>query len=336
MKSRERVRRTLEFENPDRPPFELWVLPWTHLHYPEELEEIQKSFPSDFAGPPLEYRQKPATQGNPHRIGSYVDEWGCEFTNIQDGVIGEVKTPLILDWEQDVEKVHFPREWLTFDRGLVNEFCRSTDLYVRAGCCPRPFEQLQFLRGTENLYMDLADPPKEFQQFLNKMHSFYCELLEEWAKTEVDSVMIMDDWGAQKSLLISPRSWRQLFKPLYKDYIDIAHSRGKTVFMHSDGHILGIIPDLIELGLDALNSQVFCMGLDRLAAFKGQITFWGEIDRQRLLPEGSLQEIRQAVSDFHQALYDSGGVIAQCEFGLAAKPQNVREVFKAWRDNFSL
>ncbi|MCA9417920.1 MAG: methyltransferase, partial [Candidatus Omnitrophica bacterium] len=95
MKSRERVRRTLEFENPDRPPFELWVLPWTHLHYPEELEEIQKSFPSDFAGPPLEYRQKPATQGNPHRIGSYVDEWGCEFTNIQDGVIGEVKTPLI-------------------------------------------------------------------------------------------------------------------------------------------------------------------------------------------------------------------------------------------------
>lgn len=61
------------------------------------------------------------------------------------------------------------------------------------------------------------------------------------------------------------------------------------------GDILDILPHLIELGLDAVNSQVFCMSLKNLKQFKGQITFWGEIDRQNLLPYGTLQDIEDAV-----------------------------------------
>ena len=53
----------------------------------------------------------------------------------------------------------------------------------------------------------------------------------------------MDDWGSQHGLLISPRTWRKVFKPLYKDYIDLAHSKGKKIFMHSDGFTAEIIPD---------------------------------------------------------------------------------------------
>ena len=70
-------------------------------------------------------------------------------------------------------------------------------------------------------------------------------------------LMFMDDWGAQNDLLISPVRWRKLFKPLYKDYIDIVHHHDKKAFMHSDGNILRVLPDLIELGLDAINSQIF-------------------------------------------------------------------------------
>ena len=151
-----------------------------------------------------------------------------------------------------------------------------------------------------------------------------------WTKTDVDALMFMDDWGSQQSLLIDPALWRDVFKPLYRDYIQIAHGAGKKIFMHSDGYTLDIYPDMVELGLDAFNSQLFCMGVEKLAPFAGKITFWGEIDRQHLLPEGSLDDIRRAVDGVHKSLWINGGCIAQCEFGAAANPENVREVFAHW------
>ena len=204
--------------------------------------------------------------------------------NIFEGIIGEVRTPLVQDedWE-DVSQIHIPKEWLTFDREEVNRFCENTDCFVLSTCCPRPFEQLQFIRKTENLYMDLLDIPEGMKKFMDKMHAFYCELLEEWAKTKVDALTFMDDWGSQRSLLINPAIWREIFKPMYRDYIEIAKRHGKKIFMHSDGFILDILPDLAEMGLDAVNSQIFCMGLDALEPLAGKITFWGEIDRQHLL-----------------------------------------------------
>jgi hypothetical protein len=142
--------------------------------------------------------------------------------------------------------------------------------------------------------------------------------------------MMMDDWGAQHALLINPQTWAEIFKPLYADYIEIAHRHGKKMFMHSDGHITAIYPHLIELGLDALNSQLFCMGVENLAQFAGKITFWGEIDRQYLLPRGTVDEIRDAVESVKETLWRDGGCIAQCEFGAGAKPENVYAVYESW------
>ena len=100
--------------------------------------------------------------------------------------------------------------------------------------------------------------------------------------------------------------------------------------MHSDGYTLDIYPRMIELGLDAFNTQIFCMGLDKLEQFKGKITFWGEIDRQHLLPEGTTQDIEKAVKEVYSRLWCDGGCIAQCEFGAGAKPENVYAVYQTW------
>jgi uroporphyrinogen decarboxylase len=152
--------------------------------------------------------------------------------------------------------------------------------------------------------------------------------MEVWADTEVDALNFMDDWGAQASLLISPAMWRELFKPLYKDYIDLAHSKGKKIFMHSDGYITDIIPDLIDIGLDVLNSQVFCMDVEDLGArFGGKVCFWGEMDRQQLLPRATTDEIASATRRLLTAFHRDGGFIAQCEFGPGALPENVLEFF---------
>lgn len=202
--------------------------------------------------------------------------------------------------------------------------------FVLSALSPRPFERLQFLRGTEDFYADLIYRPKGMLRFMGRLHDFYCEMLEQWAKTDVDAIKFMDDWGAQNSMLIDAKTWRSLFKPMYQDYTAIARKYHKKIFMHSDGYILPILPDLIEIGVDALNCQVFCMGPEKLKAFAGQITFWGEIDRQHLLPHGSLEEIRNAVERVREAFWKNGGAIAQCEFGPGAKPENVEEVFRTW------
>ena len=191
---------------------------------------------------------------------------------------------------------------------------------------------MQFLRTSVNLYLDIAENSSEFRALLDKVHSFYMEELELWAKTDVDGLSFMDDWGAQRALLISPKRWREIFKPLYKDYIDLAHHYGKSIFMHSDGCIADIVPDLVDLGLDALNSQLFVMDIEDLGEkFAGKITFWGEIDRQYLLPFGTPEQVQAAVRRVKNALWKNGGCIAQCEFGAGAKPENVRTVFETWR-----
>lgn len=333
MTSKELVLQTLEFRNKEgRVPRQLWSLPWAQDHCPDMMKKLGSDFVWDFDGPVAVLAQQPSCEGDPYAVGKYRDEWGCLFTNIHKGVIGEVKNPLVEDDEWgDAHKVHIPEELLTFDIGQVNAACEEKqDKFLFGGCCPRPFEQLQFIRGTVNLYMDLMDPSQGMLDFIARMHDFYCRLMEKWAKTDVDALNMMDDWGSQNDLLINPQIWEEVFKPMYKDYIDIAHSHGKKIFMHSDGNILRVIPHLIELGLDAVNSQLFCMGLENLAQFKGKITFWGEIDRQHLLPNGTLTDIDQAVEAVYKTLWQDGGCIAQCEFGPGANPENVYRVFEKW------
>jgi len=333
MTSRERVRRTAEFTHTSgRAARDLWVLDWAEIHHKEALAEIRRNHPSDYANAATVCAKKSAvTRGNPMEPGEYIDPWGCKFINIQAGVIGEVKEPIITDDDWlDLSRVTIPEEQLSFDVEIANASCAASDKWMVAGACPRPFEQLQFLRGTANLYMDLMDPPKGFHDFLERMHDFYCRQLRKWAQTDVDSLAFMDDWGSQRGLLISPELWRKYFKPMYRDFIDIAHSAGKKISMHSDGNTLEIIPDLIDMGLDLFNTQIFCIGLENLRQFRGKLTFWGEICRQKLLPYGTVSDIEKAVTDVYETLWQDGGCIAQCEFGAGAKPENVAAVFETW------
>ena len=329
MTSRETVYHSLDFSLKGRIPRHLWLLSWAERRFPKELKYIQSTFPDDIVHSPAPYRTPLIKSGDPYEPGRYTDEWGCTFENIHQGVHGEIRLPLI-ESLNEIDKLRLPEELLSLDKEAVNVFCRQSDKFVLQATCARPFERLQFLRKSDNLYIDLAEESDEFYELLRKVHEMYLKEMQVWADTEIDALFFMDDWGSQRSLLISPAQWKRIFKPLYKDYIDIAHSSGKRIFMHSDGYILDIIPELIDLGLDALNSQIFCMGLDRLANFKGKLCFWGEIDRQFLLSRGTKSEIQAAVESVKENLCRDGGVIAQCEFGPGHNPENIYTVFETW------
>jgi hypothetical protein len=328
--SRELVVSALELQSPRRVPRQLWTLPWAERNHPSELAAIRNAYPDDILKC-LPFLEKPLkTSGDEYAPGLYIDEWGCRFENRQWGVIGEVKDPLLKEW-RDQAAVRIPEERLSLDVRQVDEFCRATDAFIYSWASVNLFERLQFIRGPENLYVDLAERPNELFVLIRRLHDFFKEELELWASTEVDALFFADDWGSQKSLLISPALWREVFKPLYREYVEIAHRNGKYAFMHSDGYITDIFPDLIEIGVDAVNSQIFCMDIGNLGRrFAGKITFWGEIDRQHLLPYGTPAEVAAAVGVAKEALYRGGGVIAQCEFGAGARPENVAAVFETW------
>jgi uroporphyrinogen decarboxylase len=126
--------------------------------------------------------------------------------------------------------------------------------------------------------------------------------------------------------------WREIFKPLYKQYIDMIHAADKFAFLHSDGHIEAILGELIESGFDAINSQLFCMNIEGIGKkFKGRVTFWGELDRQYVLPFGKPDEVKEAVQRVRRALdAGSGGVIAQMQFGKYDPKENIEAAFEAW------
>lgn len=332
---KEIVQRCLRFETPERMPRDLWILPWAQTRYGDFLKNLQERYPSDFGYPAGVYRPSPRVKGDPYSLGQFTDEWGCVFDNIQEGAIGEVHNPTLKSMD-DWKSMEPPYETLPEDwdkaRDAVNRSIEKIDLFTRGGCCARPWERLQFLRGTQNAMVDVLMPEDGCGDLLKKIHDFHMKEYEFWTSTDVDCVMFMDDWGAQKQLLIPPYVWRALFKPLYKEYADLAHSRGKFILMHSDGFISDIYEDLVEIGIDAVNSQLFCMDMaDLEKRVKGKITFWGEIDRQHVLPAKDPQVGRDAVRKVAKHLYDPrGGIIAQMEFGLASNPEIAQAVFEEW------
>jgi uroporphyrinogen decarboxylase len=332
MTGRERVIATLTFSNPERAPRDLWTLPYVSLFRKDELNAVLEKFPSDFGRAKSYPGDGDDTLKQHAKVGSYTDEWGCVWELGQPGVAGEIKHPLIGDWSK-LATYQPPFELITQrDLDYVNRFCDQSDLFMLSGVCARPFERIQFLRGTQNVFMDLAYGSKEIRQLLEMVHDFYLQDVRNWAKSNVDGIMFMDDWGTNRSLLIRPDTWRAVFKPLYREYCEIIHQAGKYAFFHSDGNIEAIYPDLIEVGVDALNSQLFCMDIERLAEkHRGEITFWGEIDRQHVLPFGTPDDVRQAVQRVRKALdTGNGGVIAQCEWGVDNSQENIETVFESW------
>lgn len=333
MTPRERVTAALTFNNPDRPPRDLWPLPYVSLFQKEQYDALLEKYPMDIGASQLSPGWSDEVIKASAKAGSYVDDWGSVWQVGEPGVVGEVKQPVLADWAKLDD---FKAPWHLVrkrDLSYANKSCEQSDKFMLSDIVARPFERLQFLRGSQNLYLDIGYGTSQFRKLLEIVHEFSLENIKSWCKSNVDAIFFMDDWGSKQSLLIDPKTWREIFKPLYKEYCDIIHTSGKFAFFHTDGWTEEIFGDFVEVGIDAINSQLFTMNIEKLARkYKGKITFWGEIDRQHVLPFGSPEEVSQAVIRVRQALDDgTGGVIAQCEWGKENPQKNIEAVFEAWQ-----
>ena len=158
--------------------------------------------------------------------------------------------------------------------------------------------------------------------FLEKITSLITEMYASYMDAVgdfVQVVVITDDQGTQKSLMISPKMFREYIKPNLKRVIDVIKAKSDAkILMHCDGAILPIIGDLIEIGVNILNPiQTNVKGFDDTKALKeqfgDQITFHGAIDVQHFLPNASPEEVRSEVKKRVADLGESGGyILAPC------------------------
>lgn len=159
------------------------------------------------------------------------------------------------------------------------------------------FERAWSLRGFEQIFMDLGRDQDFVGALLDRITAIQLVLIQRFIDLGVDGGYFGDDYGAQKNLLFSPVQWRKLIKPrlarLFAPFVEC----GLPVVMHSDGQIQKILPDLVEIGLTTLNPvQPEVLDHHWLGEnFKGQLSFYGGVSTQTVLPYGSPAEVQAAV-----------------------------------------
>lgn len=170
------------------------------------------------------------------------------------------------------------------------------------------FERAWALRGLQQFFIDLVKNPGFVEALLDRITEIQLVLIQRFLDLGVDGGYFGDDYGAQKSLLFSPGTWRQQIKPrLARMFVPFVE-RGLPVIMHSDGQIQKILPDLAEIGLTTLNPvQPEAMEHAWLAEnFGGKLSFYGGISTQSVLPLGGPEDVRAAVAECRRILAPDG------------------------------
>lgn len=181
-----------------------------------------------------------------------------------------------------------------------------------------PFERAHAMQGMDVFLMNMAGNP-DFAVALLERITGYCKQLMGHFLAElgddVDIVKIGDDLGIQTGPMISPKMYRELIKPVHADFIAFikAHTKARVMF-HSCGDVAALIPDLIEIGVDILNPvQTSTGSISDLPALKAQygknLVFCGAIDTHRILPYGSVDEVREEVKRVMGILGPGGGYL---------------------------
>jgi uroporphyrinogen decarboxylase len=189
-----------------------------------------------------------------------------------------------------------PEDILSFQKDV--EYIRSRGKMC-AAYSGSFYEWSYYLRGRERIYFDYHDNPGLVDLLVEKVAGFTARLTEKNIECGVDILCFYDDLGDQKSLQISPSTFRRFYKPLYKRIWGSIKERfpGRYIFLHACGNVAELIPDFIECGLDILHPiQPEAMDIFQLAReYSDRLVFWGTMSNQKTLSLGTEREIYEEV-----------------------------------------
>ncbi len=196
------------------------------------------------------------------------------------------------------------------------------------------------IMGTQNFFLQMFDEPELIEGVLDGLTEYYTQLGINAINMGVDMIRVGDDVGAQQSMMVSPKQWRELAKPRFQYMFDEFRKANSELFikLHSCGDYSPILGDEIELGVDLSGLLQPTGGLKEQAEIKkkfgADIALVGGFDVQRLLPRGQVEAVRQGVLDVMKNLATGGGYIfSPSHYILADVPvQNIYTMLEAQRD----
>ena len=171
------------------------------------------------------------------------------------------------------------------------------------------FEGAWMIRGYENFFMDLVSEQAFAEEMLDALLERHLALLGPLLELPCDGIIFSDDYGDQRGVIIGPDLWRKFVKPRLAKLYAKVHDAGKMALQHTCGSVFDIIPDLIDCGLDVLQSlQPEAMPVYEIKKRYGdRLRLWGGLGTQRLLPLGTPDEIRAEVRRLRSELGAGGG-----------------------------
>jgi uroporphyrinogen decarboxylase len=235
------------------------------------------------------------------RDAQWEDEWGTTWAHASGGCGATPVDYPLREWTEldDYLERRFPDAHVPgrLDAGAAVLSRHGATRYCVGTIHLALFERLHALRGMHHVFTDFYTNGAEVRRLIAALAAYVKELIRGWGQLGADAVFLTDDWGSQTALMISPTMWRDFFKEHYADLFAEIHRWGMGVIFHSCGNVLGLVGDLIEIGMDVLDPvQPGAMDTAQLVRrFGGRVSFAGAVDLQQLLALGTPAQVRDAV-----------------------------------------
>jgi len=302
-------------DSPAEIPVQVSILPAAWIKYGAELQRLIDQYPQFFGGRQQDLEHIVEHLRPSYRKGVWIDEWGCRWENEIDGNEAIV-TGHPIKTEEDVFNLQIPQN--------------------RDGRLPHGFMYLRLLdlAGFENAMIWFAEEGETIRTLIDKVleYNLYqvAAILPRMQKLQ----SFGDDLGTQKGLAIGPARWRKYLKPCFCKLYGIVKSYkpDQLIYMHTDGCIWEIMPDLVECGVDIINPQFRANGIDHLVRVCRReqiITINLDLDRQ-LFPWATRSQIFDHVGLCVESLYmKEGGLGLNIELNYDVSLENMAAILDA-------
>jgi hypothetical protein len=316
--------KAIYFDSPEWTPCTVSLLPATWIKYREQLERLVLAHPRVFPEYVPGSKDFDAIEDEMYELGQRTDCWGTTWANVERGLSSYPHGFPLADWaaldtyvppDPLVDDVFGPRDWEAVRREL-REAKQRGRLAVGGGLQHGfMYMRLFYLRGFESLMLDLATQDPRLTRLIRMVEDYNSAVIRKYLDLGAEYMSFGDDLGLQGSLPMSPTMWREMIKPSYARMLAPCREAAVPVSLHTDGHILEIIPELIEVGVSLLNPQIRANGLEGLKEVaRGRVALNQDLDRQ-LFPFATASQIEDHVGTVFEGLYlPEGGLmlIAEC------------------------
>jgi len=316
LSERENYLRNARFAGPEWIPTTVVIseASWNQLR--EEAEEVVLRHPTIFPGYQRGQR-KFANLRQERKAGTRtMDCWGCVWHAEIDGLTGIVEGHPLEDWNKlssyqapdPMEKWEFgAAQW---DQAEQQVRAAKQQGRLASGSTAHGFlfMRLYYLRKFENLMLDFATEPPQLQQLIEIVNQYNLRYVQKWLSLGIDLLNFGDDLGTQTASIISAQTFSKWITPAYRRAMQPCKEAGVLVALHSDGHIMELMDEFVKAGVDIINPQDLCNGIDNLAReVKGRMCIRLDIDRQFIIPYGTRRDIHDLIEEETRKLGSPAG-----------------------------